>query len=114
MNHLSYIRFLNLINSIDHIKSVDQIDSIEEALLNHIALTKLEDQELLVMDIIALEHLGSRATLHKRIKNLVARGYIQLIIDAQDERKKNVVLATKAHRYYERLSKLIDKATKVY
>ena len=112
MKSLSYIRFLNMTNAIDFIKPVDHLDSIEESLLNYIALSQLQDQGFLVMDLIALEHLGSRATLHKRIKSLVVKGYIQLITDAQDERKKNVELTSKAYRYFEKLSKLIDNAAK--
>ena len=111
--NLSYIRFLKMIDTFDNIKSADQLDSIEESLLDHIALTMFKDQEMLVMDLIGLESLGSKATLHKRIKKLVIKGYIQLIIDTQDERKKNVVLTPKAYRYYERLSQLIDKVAKV-
>jgi len=93
-----------MIDTFDNIKSVNQLDSIEEYLFDHIALTKLRDQELLVMDLIGLESLGPKATLHKRIIKLVVKGYIQLIIDTQDERKKNVVLTSKAYRHYERLS----------
>jgi DNA-binding MarR family transcriptional regulator len=36
-------------------------------------------------------------------------GYIRLITDDDDNRKKHVVLTAKAHKYYENLSRLIDK-----
>jgi DNA-binding MarR family transcriptional regulator len=39
----------------------------------------------------------------------VVLGYIRLITDDDDNRKKHVVLTVKAQKYYENLSRLIDK-----
>ena len=68
-----------------------------------------QNTDLFVKDLITLSTIGSLATLHNRIKNLVVRGYIRLIPDDQDNRKKHAVLTAKANKYYENLSRLIDK-----
>ena len=113
MKNLSYLRFLNLIDALDNVGSLNQLDSLETALLNYIAVSSSNDQVLLVNNIISLKNYGSQATLHKKIKILVAKGYVQLIVDAQDGRKKSVVLTKKAHKYFDKLSNLIERAVRV-
>ena len=114
MNQSSYLRFLNLIDALGHIKSGDQLDSLETILLNHIGVRKSNGQELLVNDLIFLIDYGSPATLHKRIKSLVSKRYIDLIVDAQDGRKKSVVLTQKAIKHFDQLSGLLEKVVKPY
>ena len=105
----SYFRFLQLVNLIENIKPQISLDKIEILLLDHIALALSQNNDLLVKDLICLSEIGSLATIHNRIKNLVVRGYIRLIADDQDNRKKHVVLTAKARKYYENLSRLIDQ-----
>ena len=105
----SYFRFLQLVNLIENIKPQIVLDKIEILLLDHIALALSQNNDLFVKDLICLSEIGSLATLHNRIKNLVVRGYIRLVADDQDNRKKHVVLTAKARKYYENLSRLIDQ-----
>ena len=105
----SYFRFLELFNLITDIKPRIALDKFEILLLDHIALALSQNADLLVKDLICLSEIGSLATLHNRIKNLVVRGYIRLVADDQDSRKKHVVLTAKARKYYENLSRLIDQ-----
>jgi DNA-binding MarR family transcriptional regulator len=63
-----------------------------------------------VGDLISLSELGSQATLHGRIKNLVVMGYVKLNEDKADGRKKFVTPAAKALRHYEQLSACLEKA----
>ena len=108
----SYIRFLNAVDSLGRINATKELDPIEERLLNHIALESLRGNELLVGDLISFTELGSQATLHGRVKNLVVMGYVNLIECKEDGRKKFVVPTTKAVKYYEKLSDCLDKALK--
>ena len=105
----SYFQYLELFNLIADIKPRIALDKIEILLLDHIALALSQNNDLLVKDLICLSEIGSLATIHNRIKNLVVRGYIRLIADDQDNRKKHVVLRAKARKYYENLSRLIDQ-----
>jgi DNA-binding MarR family transcriptional regulator len=105
----SYFRFLELFNLIADIKPRINLDKVEILLLDHIALALSQNTDLFVKDLICLSEIGSLATLHNRIKNLVVRGYIRLVADDQDNRKKHVVLTAKARKYYENLSRLIDQ-----
>jgi len=105
----SYFRYLELFNLIADIKPRINLDKVEILLLDHIALALSQSTDLFVKDLITLSTIGSLATLHSRLKSLVVRGYIRLITDDDDNRKKHVVLTVKAQKYYENLSRLIDQ-----
>ena len=108
----AYTRFLNCLDSLDRINPGKKLDSIEEQLLNRITLANSQGKDLLVGDLISLSELGSQATLHGRIKNLVAIGYVKLNEDKADGRKKFVIPTAKALKHYEHLSACLEKALK--
>ena len=106
-----YLRFLNLLDAIDRINPGKKLDSIEESLLNKIVLASVAKQSILVGDLISLSDLGSQATLHGRVKNLNAMGYIKMAAN-EDGRKKQVLPTKMALKRYEDISKCLEKAAK--
>ena len=106
-----YLRFLNLLDVIDRINPGKKLDSIEESLLNKIILASVAKQSVLVGDLISLSDLGSQATLHGRVKNLSAMGYIKMAAN-EDGRKKEVLPTEIALKRYEDISKCLEKAAK--
>jgi len=108
----AYIRFLNLIDALDRMNPGRKLDATEEQLLNRFTLAGAKGAKLLVGDLISLSELGSQATLHGRIKNLVVMGYIKLVEDKKDGRKKFVMPTAKAIKHYEQLSACIEKVLK--
>lgn len=107
----SYIKFLNLIDAIDRINPGKKLDCIEESLLDKIVSCAHAKQAILVGDLIAMTDLGSQATLHGRLKNLSAMGYIKMAANV-DGRKKEVVPTKMAIKRYEEISKCLEKAAK--
>jgi DNA-binding MarR family transcriptional regulator len=107
----SYLRFLNLLDTLDRINPGKKLDSTEEHLLNKIVLSSFAKQSILVGDLISLAELGSQATLHGRLKNLSAMGYIKMVAN-EDGRKKQVLPTKIALRRYEEISKCLEKAAK--
>ncbi len=107
----AYIRFLNYLDAIGRTDSKG-LNAVEEQLLNYIAIADSKGQTVLVGDLIALRQFGSQATLHGRLKGLIAMGYIQLIDDQVDGRKKLVTPTAKAISHYEKLSACLEKALK--
>lgn len=107
-----YIRFLNLIDALDRMNPGKKLDSVEESLLDKVILSFHAQQPILVGDLIAMSELGSQATLHGRLKNLSALGYIQMAANA-DGRKKEVIPSKMALKRYEELSKCLEKAVKM-
>ena len=106
-----YIKFLNLIDALDRINPGKRLDNIEESLLDRIILNAHKGQSILVGDLISMADLGSQATLHGRLKNLSAMGYIKLAANS-DGRKKEVLPTKMALKRYEELSKCLEKAVK--
>jgi DNA-binding MarR family transcriptional regulator len=106
-----YIRFLNLLDVLDRINPSKKLDSIEESLLDKIILSSHAKESILVGDLISMAELGSQATLHGRLKNLSAMGYIKMAAN-EDGRKKEVVPTKIAIKRYEEISKCLEKAVK--
>ena len=107
----SYLRFLNLIDAIDRMNPGKKLDCTEEDLLDKIVLASYAKKVILVGDLISLSELGSQATLHGRLKNLSAMGYIKMAANV-DGRKKEVVPTKMAFKRYEEISKCLEKAAK--
>ena len=107
----SYLRFLNLIDVLDRINPGKRLDNVEESLLDRIVLSSQAKQSVLVGDLISLADLGSQATLHGRLKNLSAMGYIKMVAN-EDGRKKEVLPTKFALKRYEEMSKCLEKAVK--
>ena len=107
----SYLRFLNLIDALDRINPGKKLDHIEENLLDKIVTCAHSNESILVGDLISLSELGSQATLHGRLKNLSALGYIKMASNT-DGRKKEVLPTKLALKRYEEISKCLEKAVK--
>ena len=107
-----YFKFLNLIDAIDRINPGKKLDCIEESLLDKIVACANTKQIVLVGDLISMTDLGSQATLHGRLKNLSAMGYIKMATNA-DGRKKEVLPTKMAIKRYEEISKCLEKAAKI-
>ena len=107
----AYLRFLNLIDTLDRINPGKKLDAIEKSLLDRIVNAAHAKQAVLVGDLISLSELGSQATLHGRLKNLTAMGYIKMVSN-DDGRKKEVLPTKVALKRYDDISKCLEKALK--
>ncbi len=106
-----YIKFLNLLDALDRINPGKKLDCIEESLLDKVVTYAHAKQAILVGDLISIADLGSQATLHGRLKNLSAMGYIKMAANA-DGRKKEVLPTKIALKRYEEISKCLEKVMK--
>jgi DNA-binding MarR family transcriptional regulator len=91
MKSSSYLRFLNAVKAIE---GQSQLDAIQKKLLDKVMMEMSREIDVLVGDLLALKALGSQATLHGRIKKLSEEGYVDLVMDTVDNRKK-IVTPTK-------------------
>ncbi len=106
----SYIRFLNTLDRLDRVNPAQVLDYIEIQLLNYVLSASLQNQSLQVGDLISLDQLGSQATLHGRLKNLTHLGYINLVPDKKDARKKSVLPTKLAMKYAQFMSHCLSKS----
>lgn len=107
----SYLRFLHLADALT--KSNEKpLDSLSRDILEHISKHIVLDKgKIVVGDILLLSHLGSQATLHKRLHALVDDGYLKLK-STSDGRVKRIELTKKAAKYFAELSQALEKAVK--
>ena len=86
-----YLRFLQLAKAIQSLPESPLLDANENALLEAIAVHWFEDKPMTVREAIGLAHLGSPATLHKRITRLRAKDLVQTFNQADDKRAKYLI-----------------------
>jgi len=86
-----YLRFLQLAKAIQSLPESPLLDANENALLEAIAVHWYEERPMTVREAIGLAHLGSPATLHKRITRLRAKDLVQTFNQADDQRAKYLI-----------------------
>ena len=86
-----YLRFLQLAKAIQQLPDAQQIDANEKALLEEVALRWFENRTMTVREAIALAHLGSPATLHKRITRLRQKDLLMTFNQPEDKRAKYLI-----------------------
>ena len=87
----AYMRFLQLARSVQQLPDGPNLDANEKALLEEIALSSFEDRVMTVREAIGLNHLGSPATLHKRIMRLRHKNLLKIFNQSEDKRAKYLI-----------------------
>ena len=87
----AYMRFLQLARSVQQLPDGPNLDANEKALLEEIALSSFEDRVMTVREAIGLNHLGSPATLHKRITRLRQKNLLNTFSQPEDKRAKYLI-----------------------
>lgn len=85
-----------------------EIDLTARALLDIIAECDVE--RLTVTDAMQLYHLGSPATIHRKLNDLLAFGYMEHQYEGTNRRTKYLVPTRKALDIYNELGKAIKEA----
>jgi len=106
-----YLRFLRLADALRGLPSLPGLDPLEERILNMVARARLEASRLSVRDMMAMDSLGSPATIHGRLKSMRKKGWIALA-DTTDTRRKQVELTPAALRHFDDLSRCLVQAAR--
>lgn len=106
----AYFRFLQLVSAVEALPGMDQFGVNERALFQEILLAWSMSEPLSVRQAIDIEHLGSPATLHKRVSRLRNMDLIDAVSEEGDRRTKYLVPTDKGHKYIERLSMALHKS----
>ena len=104
-----YFQYIESLSTLKHSNQYQTLDSMELELLNEIAITWKHGKPLLVNEAISLNEIGSRATLHARIKNLRKKGYVDFHTDI-DGRKKIIKPTAIAINYFSSIANLLATA----
>lgn len=106
-----YQRFLNLCTAIDELGEFPALQPYEHALLNKINEYWLRKEPVTVLQVLDMNHQHSRATTHKYLKNLHAKGYLDLAVDNKDNRFKMIKPTQMTYSYFDELGKSLIKAS---
>lgn len=104
-----YLRFLSLADAVRGLPSLPSLDPLEERILALVARKAQEPSRLSVRDMMAMDVLGSPATIHGRLKSMRRKGWIHLA-DTEDARRKQIALTPAAWKHFDKLSKCMMQA----
>ena len=108
----SYVRFLKTLTAHHNKNPCKDLDPMELNLLHYVVLVSSENRLVLVGDLLELKQYASQATLHAKIKGLVAKGFLIIETSNDDGRKKYVTPSKAASKYIAFMSDCLTKAIK--
>jgi len=106
----AYLRFLRLAKVIQALPDGMEMDANEKALLQAVVLRWYEGQPMTVREAIALDDLGSPATLHKRITRLREKEMLSTLNLEGDRRAKFLIPTQRTLDYFSHLGQSMQAA----
>jgi DNA-binding MarR family transcriptional regulator len=106
----AYLRFLQLARAIQVLPDGLEMDANEEALLQAVVLRWHEKTPMSVREAIALDVLGSPATLHKRITRLRDKEMLSTLSLEGDRRAKFLIPTERTLKYFNNLGQSMQQA----
>jgi SOS-response transcriptional repressor LexA len=108
----SYIKFLSALHDLEHESAERGLDLEGEKLLGYISVQYAKGLTLTVTECMRIKNVASPATIHRKISDLLEKGWIETVFDGENRRTKYLAPTSKAIKHYERVSKLMLKALK--
>ncbi len=104
----AYLRFLRLVSAASGQSGGRHLDANEKALFEALALRWSQGDPMSVREAIHLDHLGSPATLHKRLQRLIEKQLISTQGIERDRRTKLLLISDQGQSYIEWLGRQFD------
>ena len=108
MSH-EYIRFIEVLKGLSS-KDGSTIDPEAKLLLDEIAIQHFKNTPLTVSDLMALKHIASPATIHRKLDMLRELGLINQIFQGDNRRTKYLVTTSVADDYFDTLGRVLIEA----
>ncbi len=108
-----YLRFLNLIHALEGHENAPVMDLDAKRILEIIAVRHAENKPLTVTDAMAMQHVASPATIHRKLDQLRELGMIETQYEGKNRRTKYLVPTHTAHDYFEQAGKAMEHAVKL-
>jgi len=105
----AYLRFLQLARVIQALPDGMEMDANERALLEAVVLRWHENSPMTVREAIGLSHLGSPATLHKRITRLREKEMLSTLNLEGDRRAKFLTPTPRTIEYFSHLGQSMQQ-----
>ncbi len=108
-NHI-YIRFLTLLHTIEGKGELPLLDLDAKKLLETIAVRYSQGKPLTVTETMAMSHIASPATIHRKLDILREIGMIDTQFEGSNRRTKFLAPTPQAVQYFQTQSKAMDQA----
>ncbi len=105
----AYLRFLRLVSAAEGHTGGQDLDANEKALFEALALRWSQGEPMTVREAIHLDHLGSPATLHKRLQRLIEKKLVSTQGIENDRRTKLLVISAQGQDYIDWLGRQFDQ-----
>jgi Fe2+ or Zn2+ uptake regulation protein len=105
-----YMRFLNLIHALDGDANAPHMDFDAKKLLEVVSVQHNLGKPLTVTDAMALEHIASPATIHRKLDQLRELGMIDTVFEGKNCRTKYLVPTQAAHDYFDAVGRAMQQA----
>ena len=109
-SHQLYFQFLKLTQSVEHKHPGSALSPNETHLLQEVVLRFFENRAFTIRQALALNELGSPATLHKRIKHLRHVGLLSVKQEDADHRTKYLIATPLAIQHFEHMGAVMQQA----
>ena len=105
-----YMRFLNLIHALDGDVNAPHMDLDAKKLLEVVSVQHNLGKPLTVTDAMALQHIASPATIHRKLDVLRELGMIDTVFEGKNRRTKYLVPTKAASDYFANMGKAVQQA----
>ncbi len=105
-----YLRFLNIVHALEGGKNAPAMDLDAKKLLEVIFVRYADDKPMTVTDAMALSHIASPATIHRKLDQLRELGMIDTAFEGKNRRTKYLVPTQTAHDYFESIGQAMHEA----
>ncbi len=95
----AYLNFLQLVSAVKAMPGLEDFDANEKALFDSLSLAWSQGTPLTVRGAISQVHLGSPATLHKRLMRLIEKDLLVAEHEGSDRRTKYLRPSSKGLAY---------------
>lgn len=109
-NQHIYLRFLTLLHAIEGQGELPTLDLDAKKLLEVIAVQHSQGQPLTVSDAMALSHVASPATIHRKLDLLREIGMIETQFEGSNRRTKFLRPTPQAEKYFSTVGEVMQKA----
>jgi len=104
---------VNLVRTLAQNNTIPDLDASTKQLLDEIALHEHREQALTVTELMALAHIASPATLHRKFTHLLNLGLVDAVFHDRNRRTKYVVLTDSGQAYFSAIGSAFAQANRM-
>jgi DNA-binding MarR family transcriptional regulator len=108
-----YMRFLSILHALEGREEIPPMDLDAKKLLEVIAVRHEQKQPLTVTEAMALGHIASPATIHRKLDQLREMGMVTSVFDGNNRRTKYLVPTDAAHSYFSSVGQAMSDALNI-